>query len=457
MSFAELDCATNALARAWAEQGIGPDSTVGLLAGNGRLFMLAAYAAQKRGADLVYLNTAHSAPQVAGVVRDEGIEHLVVEKALSAAARETNGVRLIAEADVLADAQRADDQAPSPPGRPGRVVVLTSGTTGRPKGASRRPRGGALDAAGLIAAIPLESGDRVLVGPPLFHGLGLVGATFAHSLSSTVIVRQRFDPEQTLEGLAANRATVLVAVPLMLQRILALPRRVQESYDLSSLRVVVCGGSALPADVALSFMDRFGDVVYNFYGSTEASFATVAGPRDLRVAPGTAGRATPGVTLRIADENGRRVKPGVMGRILVGSGLRMDEYTGGTNKQVVGGLVATGDLGYVDRWGRLFVKGREDDMIVSGGENVFPAEVEELLDTHRSVREAAVIGVPDQEFGQRLRAYVVVEPGKSVSAEALQRFVHDRLARFKTPREVVFVDALPRNALGKIVRRDLPA
>jgi acyl-CoA synthetase (AMP-forming)/AMP-acid ligase II len=457
LTFARLDSRSNALARAWQADGIEAGTTVGILSRNAALFLEVSFAAQKIGADIVYLNTAHSGPQVAGVVADEGVGVVVHDHGLADVARSAAAPRLIGEDAVTADADAGDGRAVRPPAEPGRTIVLTSGTTGRPKGAVRRPSGGALDAAGLLTAVPLEAGDTMVVAPPLFHGLGLVGATFGLSLSSTVVLRRQFEPEATLRDITNHHATVLIAVPLMLQRILALPRRVLDSYDVSSLRVVLSGGSALPAQVALDFMDRFGDVLYNFYGSTEASFATVASPRDLRLAPGTVGRSTPGVRLRIADEDGARVGRGVSGRILVGSPLRMDEYTGGTHKPVIDGLVATGDMGYLDRWGRLFVDGREDDMIVSGGENVFPAEVEATLTMHPAVAEAAVVGVEDAEFGQRLKAYVVAASGRRVTEDALKQHVHGRLARFKTPREVVFVDALPRNALGKVVKRDLPS
>ncbi len=455
LSFADLDGATNALAREWRDQGIGPGTTVGILSLNGRFFVQASLAAQKLGADVVYLNTAHSAPQIAGVVEDELIEVLVVSEGLVQAAAAAKPKLTAREAAVREALDGPDRRSLRPPSAPGRTVVLTSGTTGRPKGAVRRSGGGALDAAGLLASVPFVAGDRTIVAPPLFHGLGLTMSTLALSLSSTLVVRRQFDPEITLHDIAANRATVLVGVPVMLRRILELPSRTLESYDVSSLRVVLSGGSALSAELGTAFMDRFGDVLYNFYGSTEASFATVASPRDLRAAPGTAGRVAPGVELRLAGESGSPVPAGATGRILVGSPLRMDSYTGGGHKNLVGDLVATGDIGRLDNCGRLFVEGREDEMIVSGGENVFPAEVEDCLMLHAAVLEAAVIGVTDAEFGERLVAYAVPVPGSTVTPEELKAWVHDRLARFKTPREVVFREALPHTASGKVLKREL--
>jgi len=268
-------------------------------------------------------------------------------------------------------------------------------------------------------------------------------------------VRRRFDPETVLADVARHRARVLIAVPIMLQRLLAIPPGTIDRYDLSSLRVVLCGGAALSGELASRFMDRFGDVLYNVYGSSEAAMATVAGPRDLRRAPGTTGRPAPGVVVRIADQRGRPLPAGVSGRVLVGSGMRMDQYSGGGGKDVVNGLVVTGDLGHFDRWGRLYIDGREDDMIVSGGENVFPGEVEEVLTTHPGVEEAAVVGVQDVEFGQRLKAFVVRAHGSAVTEDELKSYAHDRLARFKTPREVVFVAALPRTGTGKVLKREL--
>jgi fatty-acyl-CoA synthase len=299
------------------------------------------------------------------------------------------------------------------------------------------------------------SGDTTVVAAPLFHGFGLFGANLALALNSAVVLRPRFEPERVLSDIAEHRAAAMVVVPVMLQRLLALPKRATERYDTSSLRVVLCGGAALSGTLANEFMDRFGDVLYNVYGSTESGFATVASPRDLRKAPGTAGRPTPGVIVRIADDEGQPVRAGVIGRVLVGSNLRMDAYTGGGGKEIIDGLVVTGVVGHMDRQGRLFIDGRDDDMIVSGGENVFPEEVEEVLGAHPDVSEAAVIGVADAEFGQRLQAFVVRTEGSDVTEDELRTYVHDRLARFKTPRDVVFLDSLPRTATGKIIRREL--
>ena len=455
VSFRALDEDSNALARAWRRAGIEAGATIGVLTLPGRVFMLASLAAQKMGAHVVYLNAAFSGHQVSEVVESEGIDLVVHDDALAPTARSARSARCLGVAELQEAISSTQRGALRPPPAPGRVVVLTSGTTGRPKGARRAARSNPMDAAGLLACLPVMSGDPFVVAAPLFHGLGLFGATLGLTLSSTVSVRARFDAETTLADIAATRAKVLIVVPVMLQRILALPRNVRRSHNVSSLKVVLCGGSALPVDVAKRFTDEFGPVLYNFYGSTEAGWATCATPKDLEAAPGTTGRATPGVTVRVVDDHGDPVGPGVTGRILVGSRLRMDEYTGGTHKDIIDGLVATGDVGHMDRARRLFIDGRDDEMIVSGGENVFPAEVEETLVAHPAIFEAAVIGVADEEFGQRLKAFVVSRPAMTLSGDEVKRFVHDRLARFKTPRDVVFLDELPRNATGKILKKEL--
>jgi fatty-acyl-CoA synthase len=244
----------------------------------------------------------------------------------------------------------------------------------------------------------------------------------------------------------------------MIQRILGLPEETLDSYDLSSLRITSLSGSALPGELALAWMDRFGDNVYNLYGSTEVAYATIATPEDLRAAPGTAGRPPRGTEVRLLDENGREVPRGEVGRIFVGNEMSFEGYTGGGNKEAIDGLLSSGDVGHIDADGRLFVDGRDDEMIVSGGENVFPREVEDLIADRDEVAEVAVIGVEDAEFGQRLKAFVVLREGAAnMSAADVAAHVKANLAAYKTPREVEFMDELPRNATGKVLKRELLA
>jgi len=342
-----------------------------------------------------------------------------------------------------------------PPEKPGRTVILTSGTTGTPKGAARSQPDTVDPAAALLSKIPLKTREKWLIAAPLFHSWGFAHFTLGMLLSSTYVLQRKFDPEKTLAAAAQHQVTSIPMVPVMVQRIMELPEETRRKYDLSSVKCVPLSGSALPGDLANDFMDEFGEIIYNLYGSTEVAWATIATPRDLRAAPGTAGKAPRGTVVKIYDEHGVEMPSGETGRIYVGNEMLFEGYTGGGSKDMLHGLMSTGDTGYLDEHGRLFVVGRSDEMIVSGGENVFPHEVEDLLAKHEKVAEVAVIGVPDKDFGQRLKAYVVPKPGASVDEDELKDHVKSNLARYKVPREVEFLDELPRNATGKVLKREL--
>jgi acyl-CoA synthetase (AMP-forming)/AMP-acid ligase II len=302
-----------------------------------------------------------------------------------------------------------------------------------------------------------RSGGPLIVCPPLFHLYGQIGLFAGLGLGSPIAIRRRFDAEATLEQIERTRAEVLLAVPTMLKRIMDLPDSVRERYDTSSLRMIVSGAAPLPPELATAVMDQFGEILYNGYASTEVGPGTLATPSDLRRAPGTVGKPAPGVKIKILDEEGLELPQGETGRIFVRNPMLFEGYTGGGTKQVIDGLMSTGDVGHFDEGGRLFVDGRDDDMILSGGENVFPQEVEELLAGHDAVADAAVFGVPDKDFGERLAAFVVLKPGASATEEELQAYVRERLARHKIPREIAFVEQLPRTSTGKLQRRKLAA
>jgi fatty-acyl-CoA synthase len=294
-----------------------------------------------------------------------------------------------------------------------------------------------------------------MIAAPMFHSWGFVHFTLGMGLGSTLVLRRKFDPEDTLSATAQHDCTALIVVPVMLSRILELAPDTIDKYDLGALRVIAASGSALPGELAVKVMDRFGDVLYNLYGSTEVAWATIATPEDLRAAPGTAGRPPRGTVVKLLDEDGREVAPGETGRIFVGNEMAFEGYSGGGNKQVVGGLLSSGDVGHFDSGGRLFVDGRDDEMIVSGGENVFPREVEDLLADHDAVDDVAIIGVDDDQFGQRLKAFVVRSRGASAGEDELKDYVRANLARYKVPREIVFLEELPRSSTGKVLKREL--
>jgi fatty-acyl-CoA synthase len=444
--------------------GIGFGDGVGVMCRNHRGFIEATAAAAKLGASAIYLNTMFAGPQLAEVTRREKPKALIHDEEFGDLLEGVDdGIeRIIGWADGEVTAPTVDeliaandDSDLRPPPEHPRFVILTSGTTGTPKGAQRSNPEGLHTVAAMIDKIPYRSRDTMVVAAPLFHSWGFFHFAIGLPTASTLVLRRRFDPEATLRAIQEHRAQVLAVVPVMIQRILQLPEETLRSYDLSSLRVTALSGSALPGELALEWMDRFGDSIYNLYGSTEVAMATVATPEDLRAAPGTAGRPPRGTIVKLFDENGREVPRGEVGRIFVGSEMSFEGYTGGGGKEVIDGLLSSGDVGHFDADGRLFVDGRDDEMIVSGGENVFPREVEDLLADHESVVEVAVIGVEDEEFGQRLKAFVVLVGEAAVSAEDLKNYVKAHLASFKAPREFEFLTELPRNATGKILKRDL--
>lgn len=465
IDWATLDHRTDALAHGLRATGAGPDTTVGLLCRNNRSFVEALVATAKVGADAVLLNTGFAGPQLGEVAGREGVTLLVHDASFSTMLERADlgeGVAHLAAPDEL-DALIADapDTAPEPPARQGGVTILSSGTTGTPKGAHRSPestasRSGAGSQLGMLARVPLRSGATTLVSAPLFHTWGLSGLLVAAFMSSPIVLRERFDPADVLATIERERVDTLVAVPVMLHRILELPEDERARVDTSSLRVVFLSGSALPGDLATRWMDAFGDNLYNLYGSTEVAAVAMAGPSDLRAAPDSAGPVLPGVQVRLIDHDDAEVPPGEVGRIFVQTGMMFEGYTGGGTKPVVDGHMSTGDLGRIDADGRLHIVGREDDMVISGGENVQPQEIEDVLLLRDDLHEAAVVGVADDDLGQRLVAFVAaVDPASPPGTEELRTWVRERLAGYKVPKEVRFVDRLPRNPTGKVVRRAL--
>jgi fatty-acyl-CoA synthase len=465
VTYAQLDARSDALARGLAATGVRGGDAVAVLCRNHRYFLEVTAALAKLGADALYLNTGFSAPQIHDVMVRERARTLIHDDEFGplAQAAEVESALLAWCEGTPREARTVEEliqrhrlgASLTRPGRTPRTIILTSGTTGTPKGAAREQRAGAATAVALLDRIPYQARETMVVAAPCFHAWGFGNAVAGLLLGNTLVLERFFDPERTLAALARHRAEVLVAVPVMLARLLDVPPATRRAHDTSCLRLVPLSGSALPGDLAPRFMDAFGDVVYNLYGSTEVGYVSIAAPDDLRAAPSTAGRPPRGTEIRLLDERDRPVAAGATGRIYVRSPLVFDGYTDGASRQSVDGFMRTGDTGHLDADGRLFVDGRDDDMIITGGENVFPSEVENVLLGHPDVADVAVIGVPDAEFGRRLKAFVVPASGASPDASALREHVRARLARFMVPREIAFVDELPRNATGKIVKRDL--
>ncbi len=464
LTFGEMDQRSNALANAWRERGAGPGVGIGILARNHRGFVDASLAAGKLGARVVFLNTDFAAPQLRDVAAREGVEVMVHDEEFAPVVEgaEFRRGRFVAWAEgahadpTLEELIAAGDPSPPPaPDDPAKVIMLTSGTTGTPKGAPREGGSSFVPLGALLARVPFRGDEATYDAPPLFHAIGFAHAMLAVGLGSKVVLRRRFEPEAVLAAVAEHRASALVVVPAMLMRILALPDEVRAAHDTTSLRIIFCSGAQLEGELVRRSLAEFGDTLYNMYGSTEVAYASFATPHDLRAAPGCAGRVPFGAVVKILDERGEELPQGEVGRIFVGNGFQFEGYTGGGTKEVIGGLMSSGDVGHFDEAGRLWVDGRDDEMIVSGGENVFPREVEELLVTHPKIQEAAAIGVDDADWGKRLRAFVAARPGASLSEAEVKDFVKSNLARYKVPREVTFVDQLPRNPTGKVLKREL--
>ena len=457
VTYAQLWRGSNAIARGLAEYGLGSSDRVGILCRNSPMFVYALLAATKLGADIVLLNTAMGPVQLADVVAGDNLTAVLHDDDFGAALSADGGACAFDATQLQLLARTRSRGWLKPPRRYSRLAILTSGTTGRPKGATRSSSGSSADTVGaLLGTVPYRLRDTTVIAAPFFHGWGLANLLVGLGLSATVLTAPEFGAAHTLSLVADHKARGLVVVPTMLQRICELPPTQLAQANTDNLRIIASSGSALPGHLVTEVLNRFGPVLYNAYGSTEVALVSIATPAELHRAPTTAGRRVLGVRVELLDELGATIAAAnTVGRIFVASRARFDGYSNGQSKEVVNGLMSTGDLGHFDERGRLFVVGREDDMIVSGGENVYPAEIEELLNSDVRITEAAVVGVDDDRFGQALKAVVVVAPNHHVDEQELKELIAHRLAKFKVPRIFEFVDALPRNAAGKILRREL--
>ena len=469
LTYGELEEKATVLARGLQQIGIRSCDVAGVLCRDHNGMALSLIAAGKLDVRLVFMNTGFAEPQVADVARCEQVTVMFVDSEfVPLLGRLPDAMpRILTWVDDPAVVDRAmptverlttvGSRAPMPlPAQPGGIVLLTSGTTGTPRGTPRHSVS-PLQSAQLLDRIPLSRRGAIIVATPLFHGTGLAQFILALTLGKKVVLQQRkFDPTATLEAIAEHYVDTLVVVPTMLQRIVDLGPSTLSEYDTLSLRIVVCAGSALSPDLCRRTASAFGNVLYNVYGSTEVANAAIATPVELRRAPGTVGRPPVGCRVALYDERRIRIAtPNTPGTIFVGNASVAAAYSDGGRKESVDGMLSTGDIGHLDRDGLLFVDGREDEMIVSGGENVFPQEVENTLANRQDIADAAVVGVADRDFGQRLRAFVVPAQNATLDPQEIKDYVKANLARYKVPRDVIVVDAIPRNSTGKILRRPL--
>ena len=466
ITWAELRREINQLSHALQARGVEAGDSVALLARNHRYFVIAMVAIMQLGGRVLLLNTMASGPQLAELTEREGAKLVLLDQEFLDVGERAGRDKLIltwtegeAPADVPTVQQVMADQsaaAPKKPKRSGQVIIFTSGTTGLPKGAKREEPDGLDPLITFFGAIPYQGNSTVVLASPLFHSWGLINFGFGLSTSPTFVLRRKFTPEQVLEDIETHKADVLVVVPLMMQRLVDVDRGIIDATDVSTLRITAASGSALAGDLATEFMDTFTDSVYNFYGATEVGWATIASPADLRAAPGTAGRPPWHTVVKVLGEDGNEVAAGDTGTIYVGNDMPFGGYTDGNTKAFSDGLMSTGDLGHFDENGRLFVSGRDDDMIISGGENVFPRELEDALIDHPDVADVVVTGIDDEKFGQVLAAYVVVKDGKTLTEDDVKAYAKEHVARFAVPGRTMFLDELPRNPTGKVMKRELP-
>ena len=471
LTYQELDDAANAVAHGLLDKGIRGGDGVAILARNHRWFCIAEFGCARAGARIILLNSSFSGPQIKEVAEREGAKLIIYDdeytKDVSKADPPLGKLRALgtnpdsdepsgSTDETLAQLIARSSGKPAPKAtKHSSIIILTSGTTGTPKGANRSTPPTLAPIGGILSHVPFKAGEVTSLPAPMFHALGFLHATIGMFLGSTLVLHRKFKPAVVLEDIEKHKVTAVVVVPVMLSRILEALEKMDKRPDLSSLRIVFVSGSALGADLAERALKDLGPVVYNMYGSTEIAFATIAEPKHLEFNSSTVGPVVKGVKVKIYDDNGNELPQGEVGRIFVGTSFPFEGYTGGGGKQIIDGLLSSGDVGYFDEHGLLFISGRDDEMIVSGGENVFPAEVEDLINGHPDVVEATAIGVEDKEWGARLRAFVVKKQDASIDEDTIKHYVRDHLARYKVPREVVFLEELPRNPTGKILKREL--
>jgi fatty-acyl-CoA synthase len=469
LTWGDVDRRANQMAHALLAAGVEPGDKVGVLLRNGREMADVCLAAQKVGIIGCPLNTWAKAKELKAVM--EGIEPRLmfydvrhsaqVEAALDASVERVH----VGPDDDATDGSVPFDAfihgAPSGPPKPltrnrgsARIIIQTSGTTGTPKGAPRDAASNGLGAlANLIGSVPYRRSDVVLCPAPMFHSFGLATFTFATALGATLVLPERFDPEESLALIEEHRASAASFVPVMVRRIVSLPEEVKARYDLSSLRIVMTSGSALSIDLKRAATELFGEVLYDLYGSTEVGWVAIASPEVIKERPRSVGRPVEGIEVAVFSSEGERLPRGETGELYIKSDVLFEGYTSGETKDSRDGFMSVGDLGRLDEEGYLYIESRSDDMVVIGGENVYPIEVEETIEEIPGVSEVTVLGIEDDEYGQVLAAFVVGDTDE----EEIRSRCKEELASYKVPRKIEILDELPRTSTGKVLKRDLAA
>jgi fatty-acyl-CoA synthase len=467
LDFRALDERVERLARAMMGRGVKRGDRVGLMMQNGHRYLLAQWAAMRVGAAVVQIGYRLKEHEVAHILENAAPAMLffdeshgdVVRESIALSKSRTSAIDVPSGFDSLLRAPVDDRLVPEGDGESATVMVYTSGTTGKPKGAPRTFDKAWHDCLlDFMRQIPANASDRHLVTCPLYHSAPPAFVALTYAMGGTVVINGHFDPEETLRTIERERITSSFMVPTMLTRLAALPEEVRRKYDTSSLRWIMSGAAPLSTDTARRIEAWLGPVLYNFYGSTETGLVTLALPGEHTARPGTIGRALLGTEIELLGEDGREVPTGEVGELYVRSSMLVAGYhrdRGATDRAMRDGFFSVGDMARVDRDGYYFLAERKSDMVISGGVNIYPLEIEQRLHDHPEILDAAVVGVPDPEWGESLRAFVVRRSGSELTAEAVQRWVKDSLADYKTPRTVVFLESHPRNPTGKVLKREL--
>ncbi|MGZ3424832.1 MAG: class I adenylate-forming enzyme family protein [Polyangiales bacterium] len=467
LDFQSLDDRVERLARAMMGRGVRRGDRVGVMMQNGHRYLLAQWAAMRVGAAVVQIGYRLKAQEIAHILdnaepvmlfHDEAHRDVVAE-AIAISKSKVQPIETPTGFDALLHGPIDERLTPEGDAQSATVMVYTSGTTGRPKGAPRTFEKTMHDSViDFVRQIPARSTDRHLVTCPLYHSAPPAFVAFTYMFGGTVVINGHFDPEETLRMIARERINSTFMVPTMLTRLAALPEEVRRKYDTSSLRWILSGAAPLPTETARRIESWLGPILYNFYGSTETGLVTLALPGEHTARPGTIGRALLGNEIKLLGEDGREVRTGEVGELYAKNSMLVAGYHrdgDATRKAMRDGFFSVGDMARVDRDGYYFLAERKSDMVISGGVNIYPLEIEQRLHDHPEILEASVVGVPDPEWGESLRAFVVRRSGSDLGAEAVQRWVKDSLADYKMPRSVVFLDALPRNPTGKVLKREL--
>jgi fatty-acyl-CoA synthase len=488
LTWAELDGTINRLANALAARGAAAGSRVALMLPNGSEYLIAQQALARAGATAVQIGYRLKPAEIAYILSNAEPNATLVHAEYLATMAEARaqvglgGPMILVGADASAGADgrdralaaaspelpprgprraRSNGAAPDDDGGAGGVIVYTSGTTGKPKGASRAwNRTGFESVADMILQVGMRADDRHLVVCPLYHSAAPAFVAVMMALGATNVLMNHFDPEGALALIERERITCSLMVPTMLVRIANLPPETIAKYDTSSLRWIMSGAAPLSTEAARRFMDRFGPVLWNFYGATETGLVTLAGPGDHLSRPGTIGRALRDNEIRLLDDDGRPVPRGGIGELYARNSTLISGYHNNeeaTRSSQRDGFFSVGDLGRVDDDGYYYLESRKHDMVISGGVNIYPREIEDHLNTHPAILEAAVVGVPDPEWGETLAAFVVLRRGAALTEAEVIDHCRRALADYKRPRRVTFLPELPRNPTGKILKRELRA